>query len=99
MVYKYFYKKIIYFDIVKLNYNRNNFKKIEKNIFILIYILRKMNNTYYTQTAQYENLKGNTTVTYYSRNEQDSKAMIRVKKVHEANATRKTTQFVNSFFN
>ncbi len=57
------------------------------------------NNTYYTKTVQYENLKGNTTVTYYSRNEQDSKAMIRFKKVHEENATRNTTNFVNSFFN
>ena len=57
------------------------------------------NNTYYTKTVQYENLNGNTTVTYYNRNEQDSKAMIRFKKVHEANATRDTTNFVNSFFN
>jgi hypothetical protein len=62
--------------------------------------LKKMNtNTYFTKTIQYENLKGNTTVTYYSRSEEYSKSMIRAKKVHEENAKRNTTQFVNSFFN
>ena len=56
-------------------------------------------NTYYTNTTQYENLNGNTTVTYYSRNEHDSKAMIRAKKIHKSNAEKDTTSFVNSFFN
>jgi|LauGreDrversion4_2_1035121.scaffolds.fasta_scaffold3276159_1 hypothetical protein len=56
-------------------------------------------NTYYTNTAQYENLNGNTTVTYYSRNQQDSKAMLRAKNKHKSNAEKNTTAFVNSFFN
>jgi hypothetical protein len=56
-------------------------------------------NTYYTNTTQYENLNGNTTVTYFSRNEHDSKAMIRAKNKHKLNSEKNTTVFVNSFFN
>lgn len=59
------------------------------------------NNTgiYYTNTMQYENLNGNTTVTYYSRNEQESKAILISKNKHKSNAEKNTTAFVNSFFN
>jgi hypothetical protein len=56
-------------------------------------------NTYYTNTIQYENLKGNTTVTYYCRSENDTEAIIKAKKKHKINAERNTTKFVNSFFN
>ncbi len=56
-------------------------------------------NIYYINTVQYENLNGNTIVTYYSRNEQDSKVMAQAKKIHKLNAENDTTKFVKSFFN
>jgi hypothetical protein len=54
---------------------------------------------YYTNTVQYENLSGNTTVTYYCRSENDTEAIIKAKKKHKINAEKNTTKFVNSFFN